>query len=308
MAESRLASASHPRAFSGVRTCEAGTPAMTRSRSRFEAAELYRQRACRAQPAHGRDPLSTTPKNPVDVEHVARDVVGRAARRGTPRRRRSRPARPSARPACARATQAENSAIGDERRVHLGLEESRRDAVRPARRAAPSSTASARVSILSPPLLTAYGTMLGRPMSEASEQMLMILPRRRAFIAGHAARASRGTDRRGSPPCSARHSSSANSSSGLRLIHRRVVDEDVDRAERALDIRDAVGDRGCIGDVERRRAGVEDPRVASDAGATVELVAVAAVQTTRAPAPAPSRARSRKPSPTRLPVTSARVP
>jgi hypothetical protein len=45
-----------------------------------------------------------------------------------------------------------------------------------------SSTARARVSICRPPLLVAYGTMLGRPISLASEQILMIFPRPRAFM------------------------------------------------------------------------------------------------------------------------------
>ena len=59
--------------------------------------------------------------------------------------------------------------------------------------------------------------MFGRPMSEASEQMLMILPRRRAFIPGTTARATRnGPSKLAS--CSARHSASVYSSKGLRLL------------------------------------------------------------------------------------------
>jgi hypothetical protein len=53
------------------------------------------------------------------------------------------------------------------------------------------STASARVIILSAPLLTAYGTMFGPPMSLASEQMLMILPRRRDCMPRTTARVTR---------------------------------------------------------------------------------------------------------------------
>jgi len=40
----------------------------------------------------------------------------------------------------------------------------------------------ARVSILSPPLAVAYGAIVGRPTSDISEQMLMILPAPRAIM------------------------------------------------------------------------------------------------------------------------------
>ena len=119
-----------------------------------------------------------------------------------------------------------------------------------------SSTASARVSILSAPLLAAYGTMFGRPRSEASEQMLMILPRRRAFIAGSSARVTRNGPSRFAA-ISARHSSGVNSSSGLRwfiaaLLTRMSIGPDARSTSR-----DARGDGIGVGDVERRDAGVD---------------------------------------------------
>ncbi len=93
----------------------------------------------------------------------------------------------------------------------------------------------------------------------------------------------------------------------LPLIHRRIVDEDVDRAERALDLRDALGDRGGIGDVERRRAGVEPV-----GWQATPMQRTACRGCGRSARRARRRSRDRaamaKPSPDPPPVTSARVP
>ena len=91
--------------------------------------------------------------------------------------------------------------------------------------------------------------MLGRPRSDASEQMLTILPRRRAFMAGSSARVTRNGPSR-LAACSARHSASENCVERLALVHRGIVDEDVDRTERPLDLGDALVHRGRVGDVE----------------------------------------------------------
>ena len=57
--------------------------------------------------------------------------------------------------------------------------------------------------------------MFGRPMSLASEQMLMILPRRRDFIAGTTARVTKNGPSR-LAAMSERQSASLNASSGPR--------------------------------------------------------------------------------------------
>ena len=107
----------------------------------------------------------------------------RRATRGTRRRRRSPAASPSGRPACgARPTPRTRASATSGAFISVSKKPGAMPLTCTLNGA--SSTASARVSIFTAPLLVAYGTMFGRPRSLASEQMLMILPLRRAFMPG----------------------------------------------------------------------------------------------------------------------------
>ena len=112
-----------------------------------------------------------------------------------------------------------------------------------------SSTASARVNCFSPPLLTAYGTMFGRPRSLASEQMFTILPARRAFIPGSTACVTWNGPSRFAAIRSCQ-SASANVSSGPRLLtaalFTRISTAPATRSNSAMPARDG----SAVGDVE----------------------------------------------------------
>ena len=83
----------------------------------------------------------------------------------------------------------------------------------------------------------------------------------------------------------------------LAVIHRGVVDEDVDRSQAALDVGDARRNGVRIGHVERRDA-ASMPSAASASRGLGELVEVAAVEhdLRRRRGPAPAQSQDRAPS------------
>ena len=96
---------------------------------------------------------------------------------------------------------------------------------------------------------------MGRASSLITEQTLTILPLPRSIIAGATARATRkALVRLTSSSC--RHLLELEVDEGPADCHPRVVDEDVDRAERL----EAAADGGLVGDVERGGDGALDVR------------------------------------------------
>src|SRR2546425_3050981 len=146
--------------------------------------------------------------------------------------------------------------------------------------------------------------MFGRPISLASEQRLMILPRRRVFMPGITARATKNGPSR-LAAMSARQSSSLKLSSGPRLLIAALLTRISIGASRSSAATAAATAAACV--TSNGATSTRQPSRASSAAAVSSLPRWRPLMTTRAPASANPRAMA-NPSPEPPPVTSARRP
>ena len=154
--------------------------------------------------------------------------------------------------------------VGDQRRIHLGLEESGRDAVdlHVVRRRFHRERAGQHLERAL--ARRRRRRCCGRPMSDASEHTLMILPRPRACMPGSTARDHEKGSVEYWPPATRAIRRARNSASGLRWLNAALLTRMSMGPIARFGFRDSRVHRRLVGDVERAdRCRVPVPRPAA---------------------------------------------